>query len=74
MAKKVTGTPNRGAAIERGKLLAKLRRMKSSVPGDKSLTSVDIRIGYIFALKDIAAWVKESAARASKVKGGLGRK
>jgi hypothetical protein len=67
MAKKMTA--NAGASIERGKLLAKLRRMRVIEGGFDSTARA-----YNEALEDIAAWVKESAARASKRPGGLGRK
>lgn len=59
-------TGNKGAAIERGKLLAKLRRMKMKDTGD-------FYEGYNVALENLAGWIRSSADRAAKVPGGLGR-
>jgi hypothetical protein len=61
-------TANAGAAIERGKLIAKLTRMRLDADGEAAMP------GYNVALNDLEVWVNKSAARASKRPGGLGRK
>lgn len=70
MATKKKLTPNAGAAIERKKLLAKLRRMR---PNLSTSTGVYEK-GFYAALDDITEWVRGSAPRASAKAGGLGRK
>jgi hypothetical protein len=60
-------TANEGAAIERKKLLAKLRRMREH--------DGVLQVGaYNRALDDLAEWVRGSAPRASAKAGGLGRR
>jgi hypothetical protein len=72
-------TANTGAAIERGKLLAKLRRMEAAAyslheNGDVYFSSEEALSGFRTALTAVREWVNKSASRAQAKPGGLGRK
>jgi hypothetical protein len=67
-------TANKGASIERGKLLAKLRRLAATAKPPEGCRVMPFDQGYRMAIEEISDWVKESAARATKTPGGLGRK